>query len=191
MMSSVGKSFIKLFSKYSLSNNNAVPMFNHKILNSTISCDVNGYVKNKNPRNLERLRIARKPTGYHLDKPGRTFWHKLIVIKKVRYVAAKVMHNNGNTVVQASTNEWSISKHLYRCNDTNAYINLAKILADRCLESGIYYMINGVEFNSEKINAFINNFENAGIILCEPPTYKPLTPWSIEIDDKPWKVHLE
>lgn len=31
---------------------------------------------NRNPRNLEKIRIARKPDGYHLDKPGKKFWHK-------------------------------------------------------------------------------------------------------------------
>lgn len=33
-------------------------------------------VFNRNPRNLEKLRIAYKPAGYHLEKPGREFWHK-------------------------------------------------------------------------------------------------------------------
>lgn len=33
-------------------------------------------IVNRNPRNLERLRIARKPSGYHLEKPGRSYWHK-------------------------------------------------------------------------------------------------------------------
>lgn len=33
---------------------------------------------NRNPRNLEKLRIARKPDGFHLDKPGRNFWHKCV-----------------------------------------------------------------------------------------------------------------
>lgn len=33
-------------------------------------------VVNRNPRNLERLRIARKPQGYHLEVPGRMYWHK-------------------------------------------------------------------------------------------------------------------
>lgn len=33
---------------------------------------------NRNPRNLERIRIARKPEGYHLDNPGRKFWHKFV-----------------------------------------------------------------------------------------------------------------
>lgn len=35
-----------------------------------------GKVHNKNPRNLELLRIARKPTGYFLDKTDPRYWHK-------------------------------------------------------------------------------------------------------------------
>ena len=34
------------------------------------------YTVNRNPRNLEKLRIAYKPSGYHLEEPGRSFWHK-------------------------------------------------------------------------------------------------------------------
>lgn len=34
------------------------------------------YVYNRNPRNLEKLRIAYKPAGYHLDVPDREFWNK-------------------------------------------------------------------------------------------------------------------
>lgn len=33
---------------------------------------------NRNPRNLEKIRIARKPDGYHLDAPGKKFWHKFV-----------------------------------------------------------------------------------------------------------------
>lgn len=33
-------------------------------------------IRNRNPRNLERLRIARKPIGYILDKRERGYWHK-------------------------------------------------------------------------------------------------------------------
>lgn len=32
-------------------------------------------VVNRNPRNLELLRIARKPSGYHLDRQVREYWH--------------------------------------------------------------------------------------------------------------------
>lgn len=41
---------------------------------------------NRNPRNLERLRIARKPDGYHLEKPGRKFWHKSVF----KYISMKI-----------------------------------------------------------------------------------------------------
>lgn len=34
------------------------------------------YMVNRNPRNLEKLCIAMKPDGYHLDNPGRRFWNK-------------------------------------------------------------------------------------------------------------------
>lgn len=34
------------------------------------------YLTNRNPRNLEFLRIAIKPSGYGLDMPGRRFWNK-------------------------------------------------------------------------------------------------------------------
>lgn len=34
------------------------------------------YMYNRNPRNLEMMRIAYRPDGYHLDMPGRCFWNK-------------------------------------------------------------------------------------------------------------------
>lgn len=34
------------------------------------------YLVNRNPRNLEFLRIARKPMGFGLDNPGKCFWNK-------------------------------------------------------------------------------------------------------------------
>ena len=43
---------------------------------STGNNNVSPEFYNRNPRNLERLRIAYKPSGYHLEAPGREFWHK-------------------------------------------------------------------------------------------------------------------
>lgn len=34
------------------------------------------YLVNRNPRNLEFLRIAHKPLGYQLDKHGKAAWNK-------------------------------------------------------------------------------------------------------------------
>lgn len=36
------------------------------------------YMQNRNPRNLEMMKIAYRPDGYHLDMPGRQFWNKLV-----------------------------------------------------------------------------------------------------------------
>lgn len=99
------------------------------------------YVYNRNPRNLEKLRIAYKPAGYHLEKPGREFWHKygcivllfnytlhhfchacwkLIFVRRLkitaskRHVTASVLHHTGMVPVLASTAEWAIRKQLFR-----------------------------------------------------------------------------
>lgn len=34
------------------------------------------YMENRNPRNLEMMRIAYRPNGYHLEQPGNCFWHR-------------------------------------------------------------------------------------------------------------------
>lgn len=34
------------------------------------------FINNRNPRNLEMMKIAYRPDGYHLEAPGRCFWHK-------------------------------------------------------------------------------------------------------------------
>ena len=41
---------------------------------------LDGYpnIENRNPRNLEFLRIARRPAGWTLEKPGRDYWHKYV-----------------------------------------------------------------------------------------------------------------
>lgn len=44
-----------------------------------------------------------------------------------KYVTAKVNHFQNGTVVESSTSEWAIKQHLFKGNDTSAYINLAKV----------------------------------------------------------------
>jgi hypothetical protein len=48
-----------------------------------VTNDVSTTFYNRNPRNLERLRIAYKPSGYHLEAPGREFWHKYVCRKYI------------------------------------------------------------------------------------------------------------
>lgn len=34
------------------------------------------FLINRNPRNLEFMRLADKPMGYRLDNPGRCYWNR-------------------------------------------------------------------------------------------------------------------
>lgn len=154
---------------------------------------------NRNPRNLERLRIGYKPDGYRLNKPGLCYWHKLLVNVSGRYVYATVDHYKNGTVVQANTGEWAIKKQLYKTKDTPAYINLARVLARRCLQAGITEMVNGSEDdrsampskdqNSEsKLEKFYRTIEENGVKLKEAPRYHRVKPWDVGRPEKPWEV---
>lgn len=123
--------------------------------------EIKPMITNRNPRNLEKMRLARKPTGFFFEKDSITFWHKLVcwillqqcwIMSKLKCVVstyrlflretrsgvtAELMHHTEKVVVKASTNEWAISQFLYSNIDRMAYITLAKVFAERCLESGI------------------------------------------------------
>ena len=53
---------------------------------------------------------------------------------------AYVQHSDGSMVVSASTKEWAIKQCLYSTADVSAAENIGRILAQRCLESGISYL---------------------------------------------------
>ncbi|KOB67263.1 Mitochondrial ribosomal protein L17 [Operophtera brumata] len=147
---------------------------------------------NRNPRNLERIRIARKPDGYHLDKPGKKFWHKLVISPSTRTVTAEVVHYLNGTIIEAKTSEWALRKQLYSPTDTCAYITLGKVLAQRCLESGINEMYCDIEATKGgKIEKFLNEVVSGGIRLEEPEIYKKPLPWDQHRPEKPWDVHEE
>ncbi|KAJ8954199.1 hypothetical protein NQ318_005794 [Aromia moschata] len=146
---------------------------------------------NRNPRNLEKLRIGYKPDGYHVDRPGKnTFWHKLKLTSSGRYVTATVNHFENGEVLRASTSEWGIKKQLYRTLDTSAYINLGRVLADRCLQSGIIEISCDIAAPRPdgKVALFLKAVEDGGVSLKEPPQYKPSRPWDQERPEKPWEV---
>lgn len=63
--------------------------------------------------------------------------HRLVLEKSNRHSTSWVEHHTGARVVSASTREWAIKKHLYSTTDINAIYNIGRILARRCLESGI------------------------------------------------------
>ncbi|KAL0867951.1 hypothetical protein ABMA27_008623 [Loxostege sticticalis] len=155
---------------------------------SRLNCTSAEFV-NRNPRNLERIRIARKPDGYHLDRPGKKFWHKLILTPSNRIVTAQVIHYLNGPVIEAKTSEWALRKQLYSVNDTCAYINLGKVFAQRCLEAGIAEMYCDIKpAKGGKVEKFLNEVVNGGIKLEEPEVYRKPHPWELLRPEKPWEV---
>ncbi|KAL0104964.1 hypothetical protein PUN28_016537 [Cardiocondyla obscurior] len=146
-------------------------------------------IVNRNPRNLERLRIARKPVGYHLNKPGHTYWHKLFVVKKPRYIIAEVRHFENGPVVTVSSAEWALKRQLYRGVDSSAYINVGRVLAQRCLEAGICEMEVDAELSGNKSELLVKELEKSNIILNELSVYKNPNPWDKDRPEKPWEIH--
>ncbi|XP_073971004.1 mitochondrial ribosomal protein L18 [Rhodnius prolixus] len=160
-----------------------------KVVNST---SFPKYVYNRNPRNLEKLCIAYKPDGWHLEKPGRSYWHRLFVERSSRALTAYVKHYTGHIPVQASTKEWAIRKHLYSAVDKGAYFNLSRVLASRCLQFGITEMYSEFQPTEEidgcdtNLQIFINELKNCGVTLKEPERYINPRPSDLERPDKAW-----
>lgn len=80
-----------------------------------------------------------------------------------------MVHNSGRTVVSASTRESCYQNHGLPSSDTEAALNLAKILARRCQESGILFV--DVDYvgseSSEKTKAFFQQLRSEGLQLKE------------------------
>jgi len=145
---------------------------------------------NRNPRNLERLRIGYKPDGYYVEKPGRNFWHKLQLTQTERHVTAALVHYQNGEVLKASTKEWAIKKQLYKSTDTSAYINLAKVFAQRCMESGLTEFMCDLQpvYEDGKIAHFLKTLKEEGLLLSESAQYKTIYPWTRERPEKPWNI---
>ena len=80
--------------------------------------------------------------------------HRLVLEKSSRHSTGWVEHHTGTLVASASTREWAIKQHLYSTTDTNAIYNIGRILARRCLESGIievYTELNQYAESSRKV----------------------------------------
>lgn len=83
-------------------------------------------------------------------------------------MTAQLIHFQNGPVVEASTKEWCIKKHLYKTSDTSAYTNLAKVFADRCLQCGILEM-SVKPSTGAKFEKFVDILKESGISLGESP----------------------
>lgn len=161
----------------------------HKVKEVLAPSEHDTYLINRNPRNLEKLRIAYKPIGYHLEKPGRTFWHKLDLNVSGKYVTAEVKHFENGPVLSASTSEWAIKKHLFRTKDTSAFVNLGRVLAQRCIQAGITVMSCNIEaVPNGKVDKFLKIMEENGVSLQEPERFKTPHPWDAYRQEKYWET---
>ncbi|KAM8788108.1 large ribosomal subunit protein uL18m [Rhynchonycteris naso] len=126
---------------------------------------------NRNPRNLELLAVARKERGWGTVWPSREFWHRLRVIRTQHHIEAFVEHRSGQVVVSASTREWAIRKYLYSTRNVVACENIGRVLAQRCLEAGINFMVyqpTPWEAASDSMKGLQNAMTEAGVVLQEP-----------------------
>jgi len=137
---------------------------------------INPVYHNRNPRNLEKLALARKRVGWKLTAPRKDYHNKLVLTPSHRHTDARLEHSSGYTVITASTREWAIKDQLYSCTDVSASHNLGRVLAQRCLESGItevFFDDSYFNLDSEKVSEFLQAFKDHGISLTEPDTIEP------------------
>lgn len=73
------------------------------------------------------LAIYGKWFVFKWNKYFLSFKNRLIVVKSSKHLTAKVQHYSGHTVLESSTDEWSLSKQLYRPYDMSAYINFGRV----------------------------------------------------------------
>jgi len=131
---------------------------------------------------LERLRIARKPGGYALDKDrgeSKRYYYRLEFKRTQKHSHAYLIHQTEGSVISASTNEWPIARRLYSNTDVSAAENLGMILGRRCLQAGIFFAHKGAQDieNSEKVHAFYKAVEDSGLTLKEPEIHEKLAHW--------------
>lgn len=103
--------------------------------------------------------------------PSREFWHRLRVIRTQHHVEALVEHQNGKVVVSASTREWAIKKHLYSTRNVVACESIGRVLAQRCLEAGINFMVyqpTPWEAASDSMKRLQSAMTEGGVVLREP-----------------------
>ncbi|CAL7949297.1 unnamed protein product [Xylocopa violacea] len=145
-------------------------------------------IRNRNPRNLERLRIARKPIGYALDKPKYQYWHKLVLTPSQRYITAEIHHFENGPVLRASTQEWGFRNQLNSTNDVKAYTLVGRVLAQRCLESGILEIhFDKSLINGRRVHSLVDILVENGITLQEPERYKHPKASFRYRPEKPWE----
>jgi len=109
----------------------------------------------------------------------RKYWNKLNLEITNNHTTAEVVHWTGREVAKASTMEWPIRKQLYNLTDQAAVQAVAKIISQRCLETGVsevFLDVDQSELKKDKMSKFISIIEQEGLSLTEPEVYVPPNP---------------
>lgn len=125
---------------------------------------------NRNPRNLEQMLLAHKHGGFELDKPSRSYWHKLVFDAGRQHLSGSVVHSDGHVVVRASSSEWGVRRQLVSATDRSAAAAVARVLARRCLEAGLLCVQApniGGETSTPRLQAFLDGMKEGGVLLSE------------------------
>lgn len=136
-------------------------------------------VRNRNPVNLEKMLIGKKPRGFDLENKSRNYWNKLELDITNNHTTATVTHWTGRVVAKASTTEWPIRQFLYNLTDQAALKVVGQIISQRCLETGVsevYLEVSEEDKTKEKMVKFIDVIEQSGLSLSEPEVYQPVNP---------------
>ena len=128
----------------------------------------------KNKSSIELLGIGRKPIGFYTKQEKVRFSNKLVIECTHRHITAYVINNCGLRIAEATTQEFEIARHLYRCYDINAATNIGRVLAERCCMVGIHRVVwdnlkHKRRFGKKKFQAvFAGITESKKIHLDEP-----------------------
>ena len=136
-------------------------------------------VRNKNPMNLEKMLIGKKPRGWDLENRSRKYWNKLELEISNNHTTATVTHWTGRVVARASTQEWSIRQFLYNLTDGAALKLVGQVISQRCLETGVsevFLDVSEEDKAKEKMVKFIDVIEQSGLSLSEADVYMPTNP---------------
>lgn len=156
---------------------------------------ITSHVKNKNPMNLERMGIGYKPRGFPLERQNRNYWNRLELNISGKHTTATVAHWTGRKVCSASTREFEIAKFLHNNTDMAALQAVGKIVAQRCLETGLHEVfleLRDEDFEKEKMKLFVQAVKDAGLLIGEMEQYEQRNPFRGEWwkkSFKAWEVH--
>ncbi|CAI5444506.1 unnamed protein product [Caenorhabditis angaria] len=129
---------------------------------------------NRNPRNNELLGRQAQSSGFEFetDREARKFIYKVELVEGKSHREGRLIHHRDGVVLSASTREPEISAQLYSKVDTSASLNIGRILALRCLQSGIHFAKPAVSQEiiekSQHQKYFFKALSEEGLKLEEP-----------------------